>query len=169
MPRAKSLIRKRFVDGVTDVLDWQLEEELVFGCVQALDPSFNRLQHINEWLHEWHSWRDVILPKALEARPGTRPFAMYATGEIPPRPTRAEIPRSRRFDTVSVRQLDGSNVTHYLNAPSVYVKPEIDHLVDLGIVDADELRRYREWQREANPDCECCLADRYRLEMAVHE
>jgi hypothetical protein len=68
-----------------------------------------------------------------------------------------------------VRQRDGSSVVHHLNAPSLYVKPEVDHLVALGIVDADELQRYREWQREANPDCEHCLADRYRLEMALHE
>ena len=169
MPRARSTIRKRYIDGVTNVLDWQLEEELVFGCVQALDPSFNRLQHINEWQHEWDQWRDTILPKALEARPGTRPFAMYAVGEIPPRPTRAEIPRNRRFDTVSVRQLDGSNVTHYLNAPSVYVKPEIDHLVDLGIVDGDELERFRVWQLEANSECDKCPVDRYYLETALHE
>ena len=169
MPRARSTIRKRYIDGVTNVLDWQLEEELVFGCLQALDPSFNRLQHVNEWAHEWDQWRDVILPKALEARPGTRPFAMYAVGEIPPRPTRAKIPTNLRFDTVMVTQRDGSSVVHHLNAPSLYVKPEVDHLVALGIVNADELQRYREWQREANPDCECCLADRYRLEMALHE
>lgn len=169
MPRARSTIRKRYIDGVTNVLDWQLEEELVFGCVQALDPSFNRLQHINEWFHEWDQWRDTILPKALEARPGTRPFAMYAVGEIPPRPVRVTPPTQRRFEVVVVGQRDGTPVSHYLNAPAVYVKPEIDHLVDLGIVDADELQRYREWQRQANPDCEHCLADRYQLEMALHE
>jgi Cu(I)/Ag(I) efflux system membrane protein CusA/SilA len=45
----------------------------------------------------------------------------------------------------------------------------IGTMVDLGIVDADELQRYREWQRQANPDCEHCLADRYQLEMALHE
>ena len=169
MPRARSTIRKRYIDGVTNVLDWQLEEELVFGCVQALDPSFNRLQHINEWQHEWDQWRDTILPKALEARPGTRPFAMYATGEIPPRPTRAEVPTNRRFDTVTVRQQDGSSVVHHLNATATYVMPEVDHLVALGIVDHAELQRHREWLHEANPHCECCLADRYRLEMALHE
>ena len=169
MPRARSTIRKRYIDGVTNVLDWQLEETLVFGFMQGLDPSFNRLQHVNEWAHEWDQWRDVILPKALEARPGTRPFAMYATGEIPPRPVRATPPPQRRFEVVVVGQRDGTTVSHYLNAPATYVKPEIDHLVDLGIVDADELQRYREWQREANPDCEHCLADRYRLEMALHE
>lgn len=169
MPRAIARIRKRYVDGVTEVLDWQLEEELVFGCMRALGPSFNRLRQAREWAHQWDRWRDVILPKAIEARPGLRPFAMYAAGEIPPRPVLREMPTTRRFMAVVVPEANNTNTTHYLDAPARYVKPEVDHLLDLGIVSRDELQRHHQWMQEANPECDVCPVDRYCLETPPQE
>lgn len=169
MPRARTTIRKRFTDGVTDVLEWTLEETLVFGSVRALDPTFNRLHHQREWQHEWNRWRDVILPKVIATRPGTRPFAMYAAGEIPPRPVLRQPLARWHFTRAIVTQPDGSHVTHYLDAPASHVMPEVDHLVALGLVDDAELRRHREWLREANPECSRCPVDHYHLEMALHD
>ncbi len=49
MPRAPARIRKRFVEGQTEVLDWALEEELVFGANRILGPTFGQLHRIEDW------------------------------------------------------------------------------------------------------------------------
>lgn len=168
MPRAPARIRRRFIDGTTEVLDWELEETLLYGVPLIFGPPC-RLQTVEEWRREWSRWSGIILPKCIEHRPGTRPFAMYAAGMIEPQELAMPLPASHNFWRVEVRHPDRSIVTHWLNVPPPYMAPEIRHLERLGIVDAAERRRYRAWMNTANPECGECAVDSYPLEMSLYE
>lgn len=168
MPRASARIRKRYVPGVTEVLPWDTEETLLYGAALIFGPS-SQVQTVGEWRREWDRWGGIILPKSLEHRPGTRPFAMYAAGLIEPRELALPLPESHGFWRVDVRQPDRSIVTHWINVPAPYMESEIRHLVRLGIVDAAERKRYRAWMNTPNPECGTCAADTYPLEMSLHE
>lgn len=168
MPRAPAKIRRRYIEGQTEVLDWEIEETLLYGVPLVFGPPC-RLQTVDEWHREWSRWRDVILPKCIEHRPGTRPFAMYATGEIPAREPAMPLPHGHAFWRVDVRHLDGEIVTHWLRVPPPYMEPEVAHLYRLGIVDAEERRRHREWTRARNPECGRCPVDSYPLEVSLYE
>jgi hypothetical protein len=167
MPRAPARIRKRFVEGVTEVLDWETEETLLYGCTQIIGPP-SMFRSRDEWRHAWDRWGDIVLPKCIEHRPGTRPFALYAIGEIPARELRLPLPASNGYWFVDVRQGNGST-RHYIDVPEPYIEAETKHLRRLGLVDDDELRRHREWIRESNPDCDRCVVDHYPLEMSLYE
>jgi hypothetical protein len=168
MPRAPARIRKRYIEGTTDVLDWELEEILLYGVPLVFGPP-PRFKTVDDWARDWARWRDVILPKCIEHRPGTRPFAMYAVGEIPRRELTMPLPQPNGFWHVDVREHDGSTTTHYLNVPEPWVRAEAMHLRDHGIISADELRRHRAWMRQRNPDCSSCAVDSYPLEMSLYE
>jgi hypothetical protein len=109
------------------------------------------------------------LPKVLEARPGTRPFAMYVVGEIPRRELSMRLPDGHNYEHIDIRQDDGSTVRHWIHVPAMYLEHEVKYLNRLGIVDSAELKRHKAWMRERNPDCECCPVDHYRLEMSLYE
>lgn len=158
MPAVRAKCRKRFNEAC-EVLDWKVEQQLLVGHIRNREPSANTLRTSSEWCEAWYRWRDVILPKAIEARPGLRPFAMYATGELPPRPVH-ELPRHQGV-AVDVEHADGSVARHWLRAPAAFVKPEPDHLFDLGVVDRDEVLRHRQWVRDGKPDT-------YRLEVSYY-
>jgi hypothetical protein len=168
MPRAPAKIRKRFIEGHTEVLDWELEETLVYGTTLIFGPP-SQLRTAAEWRREWSQYRDIVLPKVIEYRPGTRPFAMYAVGEIPPRELAMQLPQPHGFWHIDVREQDGTLTTHYLDVPKPFMQPEVEHLRRLGIVDAAELRRHREWMQTKNPECDQCAIDRYPLEMSLYE
>jgi hypothetical protein len=168
MPRAPARIRRRYIEGQTEVLDWQEEETLLYGVPLVFGPPC-RLQTVEEWRREWSRWGDVILPKCIEHRPGTRPFAMYATGLIPARELAMPLPVSHGFWRVDVRHAGREIVTHWLNVGQPYMRHEVDHLHRLGIVDAAELKRHRTWMRTANAECSTCAADTYPLEMSTFE
>jgi hypothetical protein len=168
MPRAPARIRKRYVEGSTEVCPWDTEETLVYGVPLIFGPPCP-FRTVDEWHREWSRWRDVILPKCIEHRPGTRPFAMYATGEIPARELIVPLPEPNGYWHVDVRHLDGEIVTHWLNAPKPFMEPQIEHLRRLGIVDAREAKRYRAWMNTANADCDRCAVDTYPLETSLHE
>lgn len=168
MPRAPARIRRKYVEGQTEVLDWELEETLVFGVPVITGPPC-RLRTATEWRSEWGRWRDVILPKVIEYRPGTRPFAMYAIGEIPRRELVLPLPLSNGFWTIDVRETNGTVTTHYVDVPEPYMERQSKHLHRLGIIDDDELRRHRKWMRTPNPECDRCAVDLYPLEMSLHE
>jgi len=167
MPRTLARIRRRFVGDVAASLDPHLEETLVFGCPVVLGPSFSTLRFQSDWQREWDRWRDTILPKALRHRPGFRPFAMYAAGEIAPRKLRKPAPRFG-YTCVEVLNRGGSTVRHWLDLPGEYMEPEAVYLHRLGVVDDDELERHRAWVGERNPDCQTCPVDHYLLEAALH-
>ena len=167
MPRTPAKIRKRYIEGETEVLGWELEEGLLHG--QSFISPVWELQTRDDWQRAWDRWGDIVLPKALEHRPGTRPFAMYAIGEIPARELRMPLPASNGIRYTDVRHRKGKVVRHYIDAPEPYIEPEVSHLRRLGIVDESEYRRYRAWVGRTNPDCDRCVADTYPLEMSLHE
>ena len=160
MPRAPAKIRKRFIEGETEVLDPELEETLVWGYVRVLD-IFCTMRSIDEWQAAWSRWRDKVLPKVIEHRPGTRPVAAYVCGEIPRREFRINLPEDTGWKHIQVRDRDGKIARHWLDAPPTFLDPEVKHLQRLGLCDADELRRHREWMRRGD--------DPYPLEMSLHD
>jgi hypothetical protein len=167
MPRAINKIRRRSTVGIGDVLDPLLEETLVFGAPIVLGPSFSTLRFQADWQREWERWRATIMPKAMKHRPGFRPFAMYATGEIETRQLLKAAPRVG-FTYVDVIQRGGATARHWLDLPAGYLEPEATYLHRLGIVDHHELERFWAWCQEPNPECDRCLVDHYPLEAALH-
>ena len=168
MPRVPAKIRKRFIEGETDVCPWEVEETLLHGVPLILGPPAP-LRTIEEWQREWSRWRDVILPKCIEHRPGTRPAAQYVLGEIPARTLAVALPPVHGWWHIEVRKSAGGIDTHWLNVPPPFMVPEARHLYREGIIDAAELRRHREWMARPNPECGYSAIDTYRLEMALHE
>ena len=168
MPRAPARIKKRFIDGESEVLAWDIEETLLYGYPLVFD-TYASMRGIDEWHVAWHRWRDVILPKCIEHRPGTRPVAMYVTGELPRRELSLPLPADAGWHRIEVRQRNGRKETHWLNVPPPFMRCEVDHLRALGLVDADEFRRHRAWMRQRNPDCDTCAVDTYPLEMSLYE
>jgi hypothetical protein len=158
MPRTKRLIRKRFIDGETEVLPYELERSLLHG--QGCLGTALELRTLDDWQRHWKRWRDVVLPKVLEHRPGTRPFAMYVVGEIPARPVLTQPPLSNNYFKVYVPGRNGTGQWHYL-MPEPFMQHEVDYLSDLGIVDAEERRRWRAWVRRGG----CSYPD----EVELHE
>jgi len=168
MPRAPARIRKRFIEGQTEVLPWDVEETLIYGYPLTLD-SYCTLPEIDQWHVAWNRWRDVVLPKVLEHRPGTRPVAMYVLGEIEPRELTVPLPESHGYRSIRVRHRNGRVDQHWLNVPTPFMVPEVQHLRRLGVVGADELKRHRAWMRTPNPECGTCAVDTYPLETSLYE
>jgi hypothetical protein len=135
MPRTKSIIRKRFSES-TEVLCSEIEETLVFG--RGVIGVAIELRSLDDWKRYWSRWRDTIMPKALEALPGRRPFACYVVGEIPPRPIVMEPPLSNGYFKHYVPGSNGTGQWHYL-MPEPFQQDEANYLHDLGLIDADEM------------------------------
>ena len=167
MPRATARIRKRFIEGETVVLDWELEESLLRG--HSMFGPLGTLQRRDDWRRAWEEWRAVIEPKALEHRPGLRPFALYAIGEIEPRELRMPLPVVHEWTLLQIPDDRGRITTHYLDVPEPFIEHEARYLYRLGIVSDREFRRHREWTRRDNPECERCTPDTYPLEMSLFE
>jgi len=146
MPRIKRLICKKYYEGL-EVLDSELEESLLFG--QGCIGTAIQLRTLDDWKRLWSKWRDTIMPKVLEHRPGTRPFAAYVTGEIPARPVLQQPPLVNGLFKVYVPNRHGSGEWHY-DYPEPYQQREAAYLRDLGIVDAAEWKRHVAWQRRGN-------------------
>jgi len=166
MPRIGRRIRKKYVEGM-EVLDSELEESLLFGrgCIgTALE-----LRSLDDWHRLWARWRDTILPKVLEHRPGTRPLAMYVVGEIPARPVVMQPPMMNCFFKVYVPGRDGHGKWFY-DYPEPYMLREAKYLRDLGVVDAAEWKRHVAWTRRGNGPYRgpYSLGD-YTLEQGLHE
>jgi hypothetical protein len=119
------------------------------------------MRSIDEWQAAWSRWRDVVLPKVLEHRPGTRPVAMYVLNLIPAREWRINLPENTGWKHIEVRGRDGKLTRHWLDAPPTFLDPEWKHLQRLGLCDADELRRHREWVRRGG--------DPYPLEQSLYQ
>lgn len=142
MPRAPARIRKRYIEGTTEVCPWDIEETLLYGITPVFGPPCI-FKTLDEWRREWDRWGSMILPKSLEHRPGTRPVAMYVLGMIEPREMNIPLPEPNGFWHVDVRDRNGRSTRHYLNAPEPFMVSEVKHLTRLGIVTAEELRRHR--------------------------
>lgn len=146
MPRAPAKIRRRYVEGQTEVCPWDVEETLLFGVTPIFGPPC-MFKTLDEWRLQWSLWRNVILPKCIEHRPGTRPVAMYVCGELPPRELGTQLPEPNGYWHVDVRDRSGKVVQHWLNVPEPFMEREVRHLQRNGVVDADEARRHRDWHR----------------------
>lgn len=165
MPRAKRMIRKRFTEGM-EVLDSELEESLLFGrgCIgTALE-----LRSLDDWQRLWAKWREVIMPKVLEHRPGTRPLAMYVVGEIPPRPVEIEPPLMNGYFKFYVPGRNGHGEWFY-DYPEPYMQHEAKYLRDLGVIDTAEWKRHVAWKRRGNsPYSNPYQLGDYWLEQGLH-
>jgi hypothetical protein len=160
MPRAPARIRKRFIEGQTEVLDWETEETILYGYPLILD-TLASFRAIDQFHGAWNRWRDVVLPKCIKYRPGTRPVAQYVCGEIPRRELRTPLPEVNGWKYIDVRDRSGNVTRHYLDVPEPFMEPEAKYLHRLGIVDANELREHRAWQRGDR--------ERYPLEMSLYD
>ena len=166
MRRTKRLIRKRWTEG-TEVLDSELEESLLFGrgCIgTALE-----LRSLDDWHRLWAQWRDTIMPKVLEHRPGTRPFACYVTGEIPARPVLQGPPVNHCYFKLYVPGRNGTGQWHH-DYPEPWMQSEPDYLYDIGVVGDEEWRRHVAWRRGGNgPYRSAFHFGDYVLEQGLHE
>jgi hypothetical protein len=161
MPKAPAKIRRRYVEGTTNVCPWDVEECLVFGCPEVFGPPC-LWRTLDEWSREWSRWRSVIEPKVREYLPGRRAFAQYVVGEIPRRELLLPVPEPNGWWFVDVASRDGSVVSHPINVPEPFVRPQWKHLRDLGLLEPDELQRYRAWLKRGK-------FDTYALEMACFQ
>ena len=166
MPRTKRVIRRRYVEG-SEILCSEIEESLLFG--KGILGTALELRTVEDWQRLWHRWGKVILAKALKAFPGTRPFAAYVTGEIPERPVLAEPPLVNGFFKLYVPGRNGIGRWHHRYSEP-FQQSEPHYLHDLGVIDADEWKRHREWQRRGHlPYRGPYHLDEYTLERGLYE
>ncbi len=143
--------RELYIDGM-EILGPAMEGSLLIGRgYQGIDPQ---LRCLDDWRRHWDRWRDTLLLKVIEHRPGTRPLAQYVTGEIPSRPVLVEPPLRSRYLRLYVPDGDGGRWHRRLPWP--FMRREVEHLYDLGIVDDEERRRHHEWQRQRRAAGESC-------------
>ena len=88
---------------------------------------------------------------------------MYVVGEIPPRELGTRLPEPNGYWFADVRDRKGKVTRHWLDAPEPFMEREVRHLQRLNLVDAEELRRHREWVRERSH-----RYDTYPLEMSTY-
>lgn len=128
-------------------LPYAVEHALLFGLGSAGNVVFREMC---QWQHEWSQWRDVLLPKFIAAFPGRRPAAGYICGEWSLRPIQVRLPLSsplRQSRCVYVNC--GREGFTYSDLPEPYQLDEARHLYSEGVIDVDELRRYRGYGRAA--------------------
>lgn len=166
MPRIARRIRKRYTEGM-EVLDSELEETLLFG--RGVLGTALELRCLDDWHRLWAKWRDVIMPKVLEHRPGTRPMALYVTGEIPARPVEIPPPLMNGWFKFYVPGRNGQGQWFY-DYPEPHMQAEARYLYDLGVIDKAELKRHAAWRRRGHAPYRgpYHLGD-YTLEQGLHQ
>ena len=125
MPRAKRRIR--LLHSGDTALAREIEWELSWW--QGVNIAGVGLSRAEEFADHWERHREKLLPRYIEAMPGSRPFAAYVTGEIPvPLITTKPHPH----DT---GRTIGGVVYHEARCYD-----ELEHLRGLGIVGSVEAR-----------------------------
>ena len=128
-------------------LEWQTEHAMLFGLGSRGNVV---LRELCQWRREWAKWRDAILPKFIEAFPGRRPAAAYICGELPLRPIQRPLPMSSRLrHRRCVYVIGDDDGFMYCDFPEPFQRDEAMHLHEHGVIDAEELRRYRGYSRSA--------------------
>ena len=115
--------------GLPDRIDELVEMNLTYGDAFGLDDQ----RRLVDFTRPWSRWRAEITARWVEAFPGSRPLAAYIVGEITPPSWQHELPALRR----PFRPIEGGTVT----MPDTgwhQGQAELDHLDELGLVDADE-------------------------------
>lgn len=120
------------------------------------EPS---LRTRDDWAEAWSRWSAVVLPKWLEAFPGSRPAAMYAVGLVPRRPLLVPLPAEHEGIAVHVGERDGGAGVWHFDAPEPHQVPECVWLLEQGVIDRAEFRRSR--RIDAN------WSRRYRFELEL--
>lgn len=128
MPRAKRRIR--LVHSGDAALTREIEWELAWW--QGVNVAGIGLSRVEEFADHWERHREKLLPRYIEAMPGSRPFAMYVTGEIPMPPIST---KPHPYDT---GRTIGGVVYHEARCYG-----ELEHLRGLGIVGTVEARLAR--------------------------
>lgn len=91
------------------------------------------LRALAEFARPWATFGDEITRRWRAAFPGSRPFAMYVLGEIPPPTWRHDWLGLRR----PLRRIEGCGVV-IPDCGFHMGEAEFEHLVALGLIDRDE-------------------------------
>lgn len=86
-----------------------------------------------EFARLWSRWGDSITPRWIEAFAGSRPLGLYLTGAIEPPDWRHEHPALRHPVVIGGEVVIEDRTWHLGEV-------ELDHLVELGVVDERERR-----------------------------
>lgn len=115
-----------------DRIDLTVETNLVDGhCFQFADLTTRAAFAV-----AWDDWGDLILPRYVSTFPGSRPFALYVLGELPP-PAWVHPDPLRRHP---FRHIEGGTV-RMADTTWHQRREELEHLDALGLIDADEWDR----------------------------
>jgi hypothetical protein len=96
---------------------------------QGLRITGSGCETLEQYRVAWEIHRDDLLEHYIDQIPGSRPFAMYATGELPTPPL---IHEPRQHDP---RVQIGDRVFHERRCYG----DELEHLAAIGVVTGDEL------------------------------
>jgi hypothetical protein len=125
--------------GIDMAAEFDLCHGHVFGIRQL------ELASVADMLAHWRRWGDEITRRWIAAYPGSRPFAMYVLGRIPPCSWQHDTPALRH----PLRPIAGCEVV----IPDIawhMREPEVDHLEQLGLLARGELAAAED--RLADPD-----------------
>lgn len=140
MPRrtAPKCNRRTAPVGTISMLE---EMSLVWGT--TIIPELE-LTTRDQFARPWADWGDEITRRWIDAMPGSRPFAMYILGLIPPATWEHEWPACRH----PLRPIAGVDVV-IPDAGWRRTLHELDHLETLGLIGNEE--RERAHQRLRSP------------------
>jgi hypothetical protein len=129
MPRAKRRIRRATVGQGRELIppvEWELT------VWQGLCIAGMGLDTAQEFRSAWAQYRELILPAWAAQMPGSRPFAAYVCQEIPAPPI-VQSP----YPSDTGRGIGGV-VFYEAHAYGIGDEPELEYLLRLGLIDADE-------------------------------
>lgn len=114
-------------NSIEMIVEFDLCHGHVFGCAGW------EIATCREFAKHWQTWGDEITLRWIEAYPGSRPFAMYVLGILPPCRWKHDNPAIRH----PLRPIEGCTVSipdrAWHNTPR-----ELEHLVEIGVVHGDE-------------------------------
>lgn len=116
---------------VGDTIDTTDELCLIWGhCFQVADWE-RPLESRAEFSRLWGRWGDEITRRWIAAYPGSRPAGLYVLGLIQPPDWRHECPACRHPISLEGEVVVEDRAWHGRD-------PELEHLYEIGLVDADE-------------------------------
>lgn len=117
--------------GPREAIPQTVEVDLTLG--HCFSVGGWEMMTIRDIAAAWRTWGDEITTRWMAAYPGSRPFAMYTLGLIPPCQWQHANPAVRH----PLRRIAGCVVAipdaSWHNTPR-----EAEHLAEIGVVDADE-------------------------------